>query len=97
MANARLLMEARIVGAVGGRSIKLLRPGKEPWSLALPACLDRGAVTPALVDYVTVQYLVDLPAESVRLGWETVYALVRTALEESFNGDDSPPIHPCFI
>jgi hypothetical protein len=84
MANARLLMEARIMGVEGNsRCIELLRPGKAPWRLGLPASLDQGQVTPALVDYVTVQYLVDLPAEGVRLGWETVYALVRAALEES--------------
>ncbi len=84
MANARVLMEVRIVGRLaGGRAIEITRPGKKPWAAALPVVLDQGQATAALVDYVTAQYLVDLPKESIRLGWETVYALVRTALMEA--------------
>ena len=40
-------------------------------------------VTAALVDFVTAQFLVDVPAAGIKLGWETIYALVRTALMET--------------
>ncbi|WP_046245429.1 hypothetical protein [Hymenobacter terrenus] len=84
MANARVLMSVRITGRLdSGRAMEISRPGKEPWRVELPAVLDKGENTTELVDYVTAQYLVELPAESVRLGWETIYALVRTALADA--------------
>lgn len=77
-------MNILIAGQVGQpRTIELTRPRSKPWQLELPAALDQGPVTPALVDFVTAQFLVDVPAAGVRLGWETVYALVRTALLET--------------
>ena len=83
MANARMLMGARVAGRPGqGRTIEITRPGKAPWRTLLPAELDRDGATPALVDYVTAQYLVELPKEGLRLGWETIYGLVRTTLME---------------
>ena len=83
MANARMLMGARVAGRPGqGRTIEITRPGKVPWRTLLPAELDRDGATPALVDYVTAQYLVELPKEGLRLGWETIYGLVRTTLME---------------
>lgn len=83
MANARVLMEVRIVGQEGDRTIEIARPGKTLWTVVLPAGLVRGAAVPVLADYVTAQYLVELPMESIRLGWETIYALVRVALLEA--------------
>ena len=53
------------------------------------AWLDRDGAMPALVDYVTAQYLVELPTESIRLGWETIYGLVRSTLMEADDSDDS--------
>ena len=92
MANARVLMEVRIVGRrEGGRLIEITRPGKTLWTAALPAWLDRGAATPALTDYVTAQYLVELPTESIRRGWEVIYALVRMALQEAEEAADDLP------
>lgn len=89
MATARFLMEFEVDGTVGGgRTVRLTRSGKAPWVLPLPAPLDQGEVTPALVDYVTTEYLLALPKESIRLGWETIYALVRLALLEA---DTEPP------
>ena len=79
-----MLMDARVTGRPGeGRVMEITRPGKGPWRMMLPAELDRDGAMPALVDYVTAQYLVELPTESIRLGWETIYALVRTALAEA--------------
>ncbi len=79
-----MLMGARVGGKPGeGRTIEITRPGKAPWRTVLPAELDRGGAIPALVDYVTAQYLVELPTESIRLGWETIYGLVRTTLMEA--------------
>ena len=76
-----MLMGARVAGRPGqGRTMEITRPGKAPWRTVLPAELDRDGATPALVDYVTAQYLVELPTESIRLGWETIYGLVRTTL-----------------
>ena len=73
-------MEARVVGETNqARMMEINRPGKTPWLVVLPAALDRGALL-ALADYVTARYLVELPVESVRLGWETIYGLVRAAL-----------------
>jgi len=66
-----------------GRVVRLSRPGKAPWQLPLPKSMDQGKATAALVEYVTAEYLLALPTEGVRLGWETIYALVRLALEES--------------
>lgn len=87
MANARVLLEIKVVGQVGqGRLIELNRPGKAQWKLELPTKLDQGAIIPALVAHVTAQYLVERPVEGVRLGWETVYALVRIALIEANSG-----------
>ncbi|MBD2722587.1 hypothetical protein [Hymenobacter armeniacus] len=63
--------------------MEISRPGREPWRVELPAALDQRENTTELVDYVTAQYLVQLPAESIRLGWETIYALVRTALADA--------------
>jgi hypothetical protein len=86
MANARVLLEINVVGQVGqGRLIELNRPGKARWKLELPVQLDQGGVVSALVAHVTAQYLVERPAEGVRLGWETVYALVRMALLDANN------------
>lgn len=68
-----------------GRLIELTRPGKALWKLELPSQLDQGKAMPALVAHVTAQYLVERPAEGVRLGWETVYALVRMALLDANN------------
>ena len=93
MATARFLLEVRLLPAPDEpRVIELLRPGRPPWQLMLPAEVDPGTVTPLLVDYVTAQYLVEQPTEGVRLGWETVYALVRTALEEA--SSHRPPQEP---
>ncbi len=79
-----MLMGARVAGRPGqGRTMEITRPGKAPWRTLLPAELDRDGATPALVDYVTAQYLVDLPKEGLRLGWETIYGLVRTTLMET--------------
>ena len=84
MANARYLMNVRIAGRVGqARTIELTRPRSKPWQLELPAALDQVPVTAALVDFVTAQFLVDVPAAGIKLGWETIYALVRTALMEA--------------
>ena len=84
MANARYLMNVRIAGQVGQpRTIELTRPRSKPWQLELPAALDQVPVTAALVDFVTAQFLVDVPAAGLKLGWETIYALVRTALMEA--------------
>jgi hypothetical protein len=84
MANARYILDFSVDGQLGtGRTVRLLRPGKKAWHLRLPEQLDRGRATPELVDYVTTQYLLALPAEGVRLGWETIYSLVRTALLEA--------------
>ena len=84
MANANYLMNVRIAGRVGQpRTIELTRPRSKPWQLALPAALDQVPVTAALVDFVTAQFLVDVPTAGVKLGWETIYALVRTALLET--------------
>ena len=84
MANARVLLEIKVVGQMGqGRLIELTRPGKALWKLELPGQLDQGEIMPALVAHVTAQYLVERPAEGVRLGWEAVYALVRIALIEA--------------
>jgi hypothetical protein len=77
-------MGARVVGELeNGRMMEISRPGQEPWRVELPPAMDRSENTAELVDYVTAQYLVALPAESVRLGWETIYALVRTALADA--------------
>lgn len=65
-----------------GRAVRFSRPDKQPWDLILPPAMDTGEVTAELVDYVTTQYLLALPNEAVRLGWEKVYALVRLALLE---------------
>ena len=79
-----MLMGARVAGRPGqGRIMEITRPGKAPWRTVLPAELDRDGATPALVDYVTAQYLVELPTESIRLRWETIYGLVRTTLMEA--------------
>ena len=84
MANANYLMNVRIAGRVGQpRTIELTRPRSKPWQLALPAALDQEPVSAALVDFVTAQFLVDVPAAGLKLGWETIYALVRTALLET--------------
>jgi hypothetical protein len=84
MATARELMSVRIMGELeSGRAMEISRPGKAPWRVALPPAMDRSENTAELVDYVTAQYLVALPAESIRLGWETIYALVRTALADA--------------
>ena len=84
MANARVLMSVRVTGRPeSGRAMEISRPGREPWRVELPAALDQGEHTAELVEYVTAQYLVALPAESIRLGWETIYALVRTALADA--------------
>ncbi len=84
MANAHYLMNVRIAGQVGqARTIELTRPRSKPWQLALPAALDQEPVSAALVDFVTAQFLVDVPAAGLKLGWETIYALVRTALLET--------------
>lgn len=86
MANARVLLEINVVGQIGqGRLIELSRPGKTLWKLELPVRLDQKEIMPALVAHVTAQYLVERPAEGVRLGWETVYALVRMALLDANN------------
>lgn len=77
-------MSVRItVQPESGRTMEISRPGKVPWRVELPAALDHGENTTELVDYVTTQYLVAMPAESIRLGWETIYALVRTALADA--------------
>ncbi|SDY30064.1 hypothetical protein SAMN04488069_107119 [Hymenobacter psychrophilus] len=82
-------MEVRIRGRSGtGRLIELLRPGKERWELPLPAEMDQGMVTPALADYVTAQYLTQMPQEGIRLGWETIYALILTALSEALDQEE---------
>lgn len=87
MATARMLMGAKVAGKPGrGRTIEITRPGKAPWRTVLPAELDRDGALAALVDYVTAQYLVELPTESIRLGWETIYGLVRTTLAEAGEG-----------
>ena len=84
MVNAHYLMNVRIAGRVGqARTIELTRPRSKPWQLALPAALDQEPVSSALVDFVTAQFLVDVPAAGIKLGWETIYALVRTALMET--------------
>ena len=84
MVNAQYLMSVRIAGRVGQpRTIELTRPRSKPWQLALPAVLDQEPVLAALVDFVTAQFLVDVPAAGIKLGWETIYALVRTALMET--------------
>lgn len=101
MASARFLLEARILGGEeSGLIIELLRPGKEPWRMPLPEDLMRGQAVHLLVDYVTAQFLVDLPKEGIRLGWESIYALVRTtlaeALEQTIRQEDALPPHPPF-
>ena len=84
MANANYLMNVRIAGQVGQpRTIELTRPRSKPWQLALPVALDQEPVSAALVDFVTAQFMVDVPAAGLKLGWETIYALVRTALLET--------------
>ena len=77
-------MSIRVTGRLeSGRVMEISRPDREPWRVELPAALDQGENTMELVDYVTAQYLVELPTESIRLGWETIYALVRTALADA--------------
>ena len=84
MVNEQYLMSVRIAGRVGQpRTIELTRPQSKPWQLELPAALDQAPVLAALVDFVTAQFLVDVPAAGIKLGWETIYALVRTALMET--------------
>ena len=79
-----MLMGVRVAGKPGeGRVMEITRPGKAPWRTVLPAELDQDGSILALVDYVTAQYLVELPTESIRLGWETIYGLVRTTLMEA--------------
>ncbi|GAA4033311.1 hypothetical protein GCM10022409_17010 [Hymenobacter glaciei] len=81
-------MGARVTGRLGeGRTMEITRPGKPPWRTVLPAELDQEGATPDLVDYVTAKYLVELPTESIRLGWETIYGLIRTTLMEA---DETP-------
>ncbi|GAA4368852.1 hypothetical protein GCM10023185_41970 [Hymenobacter saemangeumensis] len=65
-----------------GRVLEISRPGKEPWRVELPAALDQDENKAELVDYITAQFLVTLPKESLRQGWETIYALVHMALVE---------------
>ena len=85
-----MLMDARVTGRPGeGRTMEITRPGKAPWRTVLPAELDRDGAMPALVDYVTAQYLVELPTESIRLGWETIYGLVRSTLMGADESDES--------
>ncbi|GAA4356035.1 hypothetical protein GCM10023185_19440 [Hymenobacter saemangeumensis] len=84
MANARLLMSVRIMThEETGRVLELSRPGKAPWWVELPAVLDQYENKTELVDYVTTQFLVSRPTESIQLGWETIYALVHMALAEA--------------
>ena len=84
-------MSVRIAGRVGQpRTIELTRPRSKPWQLELPAALDQVPVTAALVDFVTAQFLVDVPAAGIKLGWETIYALVRTALMEADEAATDP-------
>ncbi|QJX47837.1 hypothetical protein HMJ29_13140 [Hymenobacter taeanensis] len=95
MATARFLLEAHVRAVFDdSHVIELLRPGRPPWQLALPVEVEQGRVTVALVDYVTAQYLVEQPKEGVRLGWETVYSLVRTALEEAYTHPGKSPNTP---
>lgn len=84
MANARILLNVRITEhQEGERTMEITRPDKDAWQVALPAGLDNDERLTELVNYVTTQYLVEMPGESIRLGWETIYALVRTALAEA--------------
>ena len=84
MANARVLLNVLITEhQEGERTVEISRPNTDAWQVALPAALDNDERLTELVNYVTTQYLVEMPAESIRLGWETIYALVRTALAEA--------------